>query len=544
MKKVIICLIGCCALALSLVRAQTPAGVELPKTDTAAAPGRDTIAVVTPQETAVVKDTTVQAKDSAIKVQDTVISLADDPAPKQDTVKYASSKKDGGEESAKKDSGAQGTASAASGSTQGADAAQVKAPAAPAQTESKDTATREDKEQEVKRELDKRWFISPLLKLQFQDFAMLEKNRKGYLSDANTLPFFDRGNASFAASAYKNLTQRLSVSADIGLSFGHVTNDNVLISQTKSKNYNLLNAAVYYHLLGPSYRLQPYVTVGINDLINDANYLSVPMGIGAKFNARKVMVIGQAMYGYALNKSISHTTMYSVGIYIPIRSKKQKQLDQEEAANKKKEKNDSTGKGNGNVVNNIYITINMDSVLKSKGLLDENGNPIRGNGGDDMASDGNGGGRNSRAHRTKAFRDLGLEEFDDNDYRIDSLDGKPVLRFVVYFEFNEYGLTTKAFGSIDKVIGHLKRTKDEFNIEIKGYTDSIGTNTYNNMLSRRRAKMVLDYMNSRGVPVEYMKAKAYGSDSPVGDNSDPNQAWLNRRAEIIVHKKEFTASAQ
>ncbi|HXO75383.1 MAG TPA: OmpA family protein, partial [Puia sp.] len=132
-------------------------------------------------------------------------------------------------------------------------------------------------------------------------------------------------------------------------------------------------------------------------------------------------------------------------------------------------------------------------------------------------------------------------DFSDDDYRIDSLDGKPVLRFVVYFEFNEYGLTTKAFNNIDKVIGHLRKTT-EFNVEIKGYTDSIGTNAYNNMLSRRRAKMVLDYMNSRGVPTELMKAKAYGSDDPVGDNRDPNQAWLNRRAEIIIHQKEFTAS--
>jgi len=54
--------------------------------------------------------------------------------------------------------------------------------------------------------------------------------------------------------------------------------------------------------------------------------------------------------------------------------------------------------------------------------------------------------------------------------------------------------------------------------------------------------MVLDYMNSRGVPTELMKAKAYGSDSPVADNSDPNQAWLNRRAEIIVHPKDQLAS--
>ncbi len=42
----------------------------------------------------------------------------------------------------------------------------------------KDTATKDDKTEETSRQLDTRWFISPLLKLQFQDFAMLEKTGK------------------------------------------------------------------------------------------------------------------------------------------------------------------------------------------------------------------------------------------------------------------------------------------------------------------------------------------------------------------------------
>ncbi len=142
-----------------------------------------------------------------------------------------------------------------------------------------DTAA--DNKPEQTRGVDTRWFISPLMKLQFQDFAMLEKDREGYLSNANTLPFFQRGNASFAASAYKNITGRLSVSGDIGFSFGHVTNDAVEISQTKSKTYNLLNLSVFYHLLPASYKLQPYVTIGINDLVRAASYLTVPMGVGA-----------------------------------------------------------------------------------------------------------------------------------------------------------------------------------------------------------------------------------------------------------------------
>ncbi|GGA98850.1 OmpA family protein [Puia dinghuensis] len=527
MKKVMIGLIGCSLMALTTARSQNSGAIgsaHHPVADTTGKGqghtviARDTIPPNTP-------DTSFRyhSTDTTIQLKDSVISLADDAPAVKKTPPADSSK---------------------------TDPKPIETDPKPTDTKTVNPAdtTAEDKTEEKKRELDPRWFISPGLKLQFQDFAMLEKNRKGYLSDANTLPFLQRGNASFAVSAYKNITQRLSFSADLGLSFGHVTSNNVLISQTPSKTFNLINAAIYYHLISPAYRLQPYVTIGINDIINDKSFPTVPMGIGAKFNSRKIMVLGQVTYGQSISNNIASTTMYALGVYIPIKSKKYKDLDQDDNSrfNKKDKdeakKKDTANKNNGNVTNNIYITINMDSVLKAKGLLDDNGNPITaGNGGRKGGSDdGDDNESGARSRRKKPFRSLGLDDFNDDDYHIDSLDGKPVLRFVVYFEFNDYGLNSHAFNSIDKVISHLKRSS-EFTVEIKGYTDSVGTNQFNNVLSRKRAKMVLDYMNSRGVPTELMKAKAYGSDNPVADNSDPNQAWLNRRAEIIVHRKELAA---
>ena len=567
MKKEMNGLFACCMLALLTANAQDG----LSRTSHSSRSAADTTA---PSQHSVSTDTTGQPQpdtsfhyqgDSSAAANDTVISLVDDgPAQKKDAGDAAGAGATSAQKTDAKPAGdapGAGLTNAPKSDTTPSNPNQVtktdagntivvtvSTPATASEAPktvhqpSTDTATREDRSEETRHELDRRWFISPLLKVQFQDFAMLEKNRKGYLSNANNLPFFQRGNGSFAASAYKNLTQRLSVSADLGLSFGHVTSNDILISQTQSKTFNLLNAAIYYHLIGPSYRLQPYVTIGFNDLINDASYLTLPMGIGAKFNSRKIMVTGQVTYGYGLTKNNASTTMYSVGIYLPINSKKHKQPDDDDRSSNKKDeakKKDTTSKGNGNVTNNIYITINMDSVLKAKGLLDENGKPIladktgeRDESGDRTAAS---------ARRKKPFRSLGLNDFNEDDYRIDSLDGKPVIRFVVYFEFNEYGLNSRAFGDIDKVISHLKRSQD-YSVEIKGYTDSVGSEQYNNMLSRKRAKMVLDYMNSRGVPSELMKAKAYGSDSPVGDNSDPNQAWLNRRAEIIVHPKDQLAS--
>ena len=510
MKKVMICLIGCFLFALQL-RGQ---------------------------------DTTRTATDTAHSVMDTTRQTSD-------TTKMMATLKDSG---VVKPAGAADPIVAGSGKTSDTikvvdtvkldnsdpkpDAAKADGAAKSDSAPDKDAAAKSGEDgggTPGNHQLDTRWFISPLLKLQFQDFAMLEKNREGYLSNANTLPFFQRGNASFAASAYKNITGRLSFSADLGLSFGHVTNNDVQISQTPSKTFNLLNATIYYHLLPATYRLQPYVEVGINDIINDASYVSVPIGIGAKFNSRKIMALAQVSYGEAIGKNISNTTMYSVGVYIPINNKKHKQLDNDDKPYNRdvKKKQDTTGKG-GTVINNIYVTINMDSVLKSKGLL--NGDGSAGRDGADGADGADGSGSHGRKRRA-GLHNFNVDDFDDNAYKMDSLDGQPVIRFVVYFEFNDFGLSGRAFESIDRVIRHLKGTQNEFSVEIKGYTDSVGNDHYNNWLSRERAKMVLTYMNSRGIPVNLMQAKAYGKDNPVADNADPSKAWLNRRAEIVVHAK-------
>ena len=558
MKKKIIGLIGCFLIALTTVRAQGTGKAAADSVITLG-PDPDTTAK-TPAHSIISRDTTSSKPladsaskshgDTTARPKDSVITIhVNTQNPDSTTV-----------------SSVPGASVQVKTVTTPADTtrpSQTPPDAANADQQPRDTATTADQDQDRSHELDRRWFISPLLKLQFQDFAMLEKNRKGYLSNANNLPFFQRGNASFAASAYKNITNRLSFSADLGLSFGHVTSNDVLLSTTKSQTFNLINASLYYHLLSPAYRLQPYITIGFNDIINNGSYPTVPMGIGAKFNSRKIMVLGEITYGQSVSSSVASTTMYSVGIYIPIKSKKYKNLDQDNSPylNKNKDdakKKDSTNK-NGNANVNVYITINMDSILRAKGLLDDNGNPLVGGGGRKGGNGGYGDGSDGRRsgygdgdddngndaasrtrRRKKPFKSMGLDGFDDGDYKIDSLDGKPTLHFVVYFEFNEYGLNSKAFANVDKIIGHLNNSS-EFTVEIKGYTDSVGSDPYNNMLSRKRAKMVLDYMNSRGVPAELMKAKAYGKDDPIGDNSDPNQAWLNRRAEIIIHRKEVAA---
>jgi len=150
--------------------------------------------------------------------------------------------------------------------------------------------------------------------------------------------------------------------------------------------------------------------------------------------------------------------------------------------------------------------------------------------------DGTGSGRSGK-HKPSLKSALNVnEDFGSEDFKLDTIDGVPAIRFVVYFEFNEYGLNSKAFGSIDRVISRLK-DKTNMSIVIKAIPMMWETTSTTISCHAEGPKWCLIIFNSRGVPSELMEAHAYGSDSPVADNRDPNTAWLNRRAEIIVREK-------
>lgn len=404
--------------------------------------------------------------------------------------------------------------------------------------------------QEVEREWDNRWFISPLCKFQVQEFGMLEKNRHGFLSDANQLPIMDKINASFAASAYKNIVGRLSFSVDIGLSYGHVTSKDRLISTTERQTYNLLNATLYYHLLSHRYRLQPFISAGITNLINDSSYTSAPMGVGLKFNSKKIMIMAQAAYGYSISKTTANSLNYSLGLYLGINNKKKKKADKDKAAaadSAKKaqeelaKKSDTTNKNNGQVVNNIVINVNVDSLLAARAGNNNNANGNQ-NG---WPNNGNPNGNpNEWQGRENGKADYGdslaggrtAHAFDLIDFQVDTINGKPALKFTIYFYYKDYSLTSRAFSTVDKVIAQLKRNPGKI-VEIKGYTDNVGSTEYNNYLSMRRAQMAFDYMNSRGVPAERMIVSYYGKEYPVAENT-PANAWLNRRVELVIRDKD------
>src|SRR5690606_11400011 len=119
------------------------------------------------------------------------------------------------------------------------------------------------------------------------------------------LPFVNKSNRSAAASVYKNFTKNISMSVDLGVSKGRVTTKDVPVGSATANTYFLSNATVYYHLLGGQYKLQPFISGGINNLMKKESYTSAPVGAGVKFTSKIVMIEAQGAYGYAMSKNIA-----------------------------------------------------------------------------------------------------------------------------------------------------------------------------------------------------------------------------------------------
>jgi outer membrane protein OmpA-like peptidoglycan-associated protein len=103
----------------------------------------------------------------------------------------------------------------------------------------------------------------------------------------------------------------------------------------------------------------------------------------------------------------------------------------------------------------------------------------------------------------------------------------------VLFDFNKYTLKPEARERLAKVSGIVLAYPD-LKLQIEGYTDSIGSDEYNQTLSDKRAEAVRDYLVSQGVNMNNVAARGLGKADPVADNSTASGRQLNRRVEMIV----------
>ncbi len=96
-------------------------------------------------------------------------------------------------------------------------------------------------------------------------------------------------------------------------------------------------------------------------------------------------------------------------------------------------------------------------------------------------------------------------------------------------------ITEASKGVLDQVAATLIKNGD-VKVEVAGYTDDRGESGFNQTLSQKRAEAVKVYLRSSGVSADRMKARGYGEDAPIADNSTSAGRAKNRRVELHIIK--------
>ena len=112
---------------------------------------------------------------------------------------------------------------------------------------------------------------------------------------------------------------------------------------------------------------------------------------------------------------------------------------------------------------------------------------------------------------------------------------KAVVLKNVFFDTDKAILKPESFAELNKLKLFLSENPT-IRIELRGHTDSQGSDTHNLDLSDRRAKAVRDFLVQKGIVVDRIQAKGFGENMPVDSNDTPQGRANNRRTEFVVLK--------
>lgn len=112
----------------------------------------------------------------------------------------------------------------------------------------------------------------------------------------------------------------------------------------------------------------------------------------------------------------------------------------------------------------------------------------------------------------------------------------PIVFDDIYFAFDSAVISDAAAKDLNEVIRILKEDK-KLGITVYSHTDAIGSETYNQALSERRAKATRDYIVAKGIDASRIKTEGLGSAKPKVNCDAPcsiEDRAQNRRSQITI----------
>jgi outer membrane protein OmpA-like peptidoglycan-associated protein len=117
----------------------------------------------------------------------------------------------------------------------------------------------------------------------------------------------------------------------------------------------------------------------------------------------------------------------------------------------------------------------------------------------------------------------------------DALAARPLApaQFTLYFIEGKDEFTDDSKRAIDSVLAEIAR-RPVPDVLVIGHTDTVGTDAFNDVLSKQRGEVVRKALLARGIQIENVVVVGRGKREPIVPTADNVAEPRNRRVEILV----------
>ncbi|MEJ0009181.1 MAG: OmpA family protein [Alphaproteobacteria bacterium] len=104
---------------------------------------------------------------------------------------------------------------------------------------------------------------------------------------------------------------------------------------------------------------------------------------------------------------------------------------------------------------------------------------------------------------------------------------------VLYFPFDSFKMTSSATSALAELVSYI-HSAGPVKVTINGHADRVGSDSYNMVLSQRRAVFVMKALQKAGVSKDEMQYFAFGETDPAVPELKNHPEPRNRRVQIFL----------
>jgi outer membrane protein OmpA-like peptidoglycan-associated protein len=111
--------------------------------------------------------------------------------------------------------------------------------------------------------------------------------------------------------------------------------------------------------------------------------------------------------------------------------------------------------------------------------------------------------------------------------------GEKIILKNIFFDFDKATLRKESIAELER-LHKILTDNPKIKIKIGGHTDNVGSDAYNQQLSEKRAKAVVDWLIQHGIDASRLQYQGYGESVPIATNETDEGRQLNRRTEFEI----------